>query len=145
MLLLLTAGLAISKERVRDWQVGKVLNSKRSDEYAATVPRSGTNGEYGNYPDQTTSRHRPVYNVYQTFVIGTDKCTYVAQQRLRWRWSKPADVTVNGPVRFAADKRKLFLIDDDGKKYEMEIVKRILKKSAASGSKAADQQSTGSK
>jgi len=34
---------------------------------------------------------------------------------------------VNGPVRYAVEKRKLYVIDDDGKEHEMEVVKRILR------------------
>ena len=37
--------------------------------------------------------------------------------------------TVNGPVKYAIEKRKLYVIDDDGKEHEMEIVKRTLKTS----------------
>jgi hypothetical protein len=30
-------------------------------------------------------------------------------------------------VKFAVEKRKLFVIDEDGKEHEMEIVKKVLK------------------
>jgi hypothetical protein len=33
---------------------------------------------------------------------------------------------VNGSVQCADEKRKLFVIDDDGKEHEMEIIKKIL-------------------
>jgi hypothetical protein len=46
---------------------------------------------------------------------------------LRWKWSKPAILTVNGLVKFAVEKRKFFVIDDEGKEHEMEIVKQVLK------------------
>jgi hypothetical protein len=49
---------------------------------------------------------------------------------LRWKWSKPANLTVNGPVKFAVEKRKLFVIDEDGKEHEMEIVKKVLRQPA---------------
>jgi hypothetical protein len=65
--------------------------------------------------------------VYETFVIEGETRVYMAQERLRWKWSKPANLTVNGPVKFAAEKRKLFVIDDEGKGHEMEIVKQVLK------------------
>ena len=51
----------------------------------------------------------------------------MAQQRLRWKWSKPANLTVNGPVKVAIEKDKLFLIGEDGKEHEASIVKKILK------------------
>jgi hypothetical protein len=40
-------------------------------------------------------------------------------------WSKPAN-PVNGPVKYAVEKRKLLVMDEDGKEHEMEIVKKIL-------------------
>jgi len=40
-----------------------------------------------------------------------------------------ADVAVNEKVKFAVDKRKLYVLDDEGKDHEMEIVTRILKRS----------------
>jgi len=35
--------------------------------------------------------------------------------------------TVNGPVKFAIEGRKLFVLDDNGKEHEMEIIERILR------------------
>jgi len=68
-----------------------------------------------------------VHRVYETFLIEGETHAYLAQERLR---SKAANLTVNGPVKYAAEKRKLFVIDEDGKVHEMEIVKKILRQSA---------------
>ena len=35
-----------------------------------------------------------------------------------------------GNGRFAVEKRKLFVIEDDGKEHEMEIIKQVLKQPA---------------
>jgi hypothetical protein len=71
-----------------------------------------------------------VYRVYETFLIEGQTYAYLAQERLRWKWSKPANLTVNGPVKFAVEKRKLFVVDDDGKEHQMEIIKKVLKQPA---------------
>ena len=68
-----------------------------------------------------------MYRVYETFIIEGETYAYVAQERLRWKWSKPANLTVNGPVKYAVEKRKLYVIDEDRKEHEMEIIKRVLK------------------
>jgi len=34
---------------------------------------------------------------------------------------------VNGPIKYAVEKRNLFVIDEDGKEHEMEIVKKTLR------------------
>jgi hypothetical protein len=68
-----------------------------------------------------------VYHVYETFAIEGNTYAYIAQERLRWRWSKPANLAVNAPVKFAVEKRNLFVIDGDGKEHEITIVKKILR------------------
>lgn len=126
-------GLTSAGEKVRKWQAGKVLDSERSRYFAGTVGSGNTTGSaqtyggYGTYQGQTNTSQTAVYRVYETFLIEGDTHAYLAQQRLRWRWSKPANLTVNGPVKFAVEKRKLFVIDDDGKEHEMEIIKQVLK------------------
>jgi hypothetical protein len=133
--LVLTATSATAAEKQRDWQTGKVVDTERNSYYAGTIGNSNTtgsaqaNGNYGTYQGTTTTTHTAVYRVYETFIIEGDTYAYVAQERLRWRWSKPANLTVNGPVKYAIEKRKLYVSDDDGKEHEMEVVKKILKQS----------------
>ena len=125
--------VAFSAEKVRNWQTGKVVDTERSRYFAGTVGSGNTtgtaqsNGNYGTYQGQTNTSQTAVYRVYQTFAIEGDTRVYMAQERLRWKWSKPANLTVNAPVKFAVEKRKLFVIDDDGKEHEMEILKQVLK------------------
>ena len=69
----------------------------------------------------------PLYKVYENFIIEGDDMVYVTQERIRWRWSKAAHVTVNGEVKYYVDKRKLHVLDDDGKEHVIEIVKQIQK------------------
>jgi hypothetical protein len=125
--------VAFSAEKVRNWQTVKVVDTERSRYFAGTVGSGNTtgtaqsNGNYGTYQGQTNTSQTAVYRVYQTFAIEGDTRVYMAQERLRWKWSKPANLTVNAPVKFAVEKRKLFVIDDDGKEHEMEILKQVLK------------------
>lgn len=46
---------------------------------------------------------------------------------VEWRWSRRAKLTVNGPVKYAVKKCNLFVVDEDGKEHEIEIVKKTLK------------------
>src|SRR5258708_7190583 len=127
------ANEAPGAEKTRDWQTGKVLDSERSRYFAGTVGSANTtgtaqtNGSNGTYQGSTTSSQTAVYRVYETFLIEGETYAYLAQERLRWKWSKPANLTVNGPVKFALEKRKLFVIDEEGKENEMEIVKKGLR------------------
>ena len=126
-------GTANAADKQRDWQNGKVLDSERNRYFVGTVGNANTTGTaqtYGNngtYQGHTNSSQTALYKVYETFLIEGESYAYLAQERLRWRWSKPANLTVNGPVRYAVEKRKLFVMDEDGKEHEMEIVKKTLK------------------
>jgi hypothetical protein len=117
-------------EKQRDWQAGKVLDSERSRYFAGTVGNTSTNGhinDNGSYNGNTNTSETAVYRVYQDFLIEGDKYAYLAQEHIKWRWSKAANLTVNGPVKYAVEGRKLYVIDDDGKEHEMEITKKTLK------------------
>ena len=133
VLVFLMPSIAFSAEKPRAWQTGKVLDTERSRQFAGTVGSRNTTGtaqstgNYGTYQGQTNTSQTAVYHVYQTFAIEGDTRVYVAQERLRWKWSKPANLTVNAPVKFAVEKRKLFVIDDDGKEHRMDILKQVLK------------------
>ena len=131
--LLFGASQASGEEKAREWQTGKVLDSERSRYFAGTVGNASTtgnaqaNGNYGTYQGHTSTSQRAIYRTFETFLIEGQTHAYLAQERLRWRWSKAANLTVNGPVKFAVEKRKIFVMDEDGKEHEMEIVKKILR------------------
>jgi hypothetical protein len=117
-------------EKKRDWLTGKVLDTNRQRYFAGTIGSANTNGnasDSGSYSGTTYGSQRAVYRVYETFVIEGDQYVYLAQERLKWRWSKPANVTVNGTVQYVVDKRKLIVLDEDGKEHEMEIIKKTLR------------------
>lgn len=130
---ILICGVTVAAEKQLDWQEGKVLDSQRSRYFAGATGSTNSrgtaqsNGNYGSYQGSANSSQTAIYKVYETFLIEGESHAYFAQQRLRWRWSKPANLTVNGPVKFAVRKRKLFVIDEDDKQHEMKIIKRILR------------------
>ena len=128
--LALLPSVVLCAEKARSWQTGKVVDTERSRYFAGTVGNGNTTGtvqENGTYQGSTNNSQTAVYRVYQTFAIEDETQVYMAEERLRWRWSKPANLTVNGPVKFAIQKRKLYVLDDDGKEHEMEIIKHVLK------------------
>jgi len=130
VVLALLPAMTLCAEKARSWQSGKVVDTERSRYFAGTVGSgnaTGTIQDNGTYQGNTTTSQTAVYRVYQTFAIEDGTQVYLAEERLRWRWSKSANLTVNGPVKFAVEKRKLYVIDDDGKEHEMEIIKHVLK------------------
>jgi len=114
----------------RDWQTGKVLDTDEARRYAGNIGNGSSTGTLsgnGTYSGSTTSSSTAIYRVYETYVIELGDYVYVAQERLRWRWSKGADLTVNAPVKVAIEKKTLYVLGEDGKEHEAEITKKILK------------------
>lgn len=104
---------AVSVSADRPWQDGTWRDTDRLSSVAGAVVNAGS--------------VVVVNRVYQTFVIETPTHLYVAQQRLRWRWSKPLPMTVNAPMKYSIEKDKVYVIAEDKKEYELEITKKILK------------------
>jgi hypothetical protein len=130
VLALIFGHYAVAAEKIKGWQTGKVLDTNRQRYFAGTVGNSNTNvvaDSSGNYHRNSSGSETAVYRVYESFVIEGGQYVYLAQERLKWRWSKPANVTVNGPVKYAIEKRKLYVMDEDNKEHEMEIVKKTLR------------------
>jgi hypothetical protein len=137
------AALALAAS-ARQWQTGKVLDYERNSYFAGSIGSTSTSGTAtatatgtgplatasGTYQGSTLHSNSAIYRVYQNYVIEGDQYVYLASERLRWRWSKPADLTVNGTVQYVVEKRKLIVLDDGGKEHELEIVKRILKETS---------------
>ena len=133
--------VAVAAEKARDWQTGKVLNTDQSRIYLGTSGGGTTNGTVygsadgsgnvsGTYSGYSTNHQHAVYAVEEVEVIDGGQYVYVVARVLRWRWSKTANLTVNAPVRFAVEKRTMYVLDDDGREHKTKIVKRILKTNA---------------
>jgi hypothetical protein len=145
--------LASDHASEHEWLTGKVIDESRA-RYLAMIYHSGhsdtstsgsvnatgqstTTGDNtttnidGSYSGTSSTNYSgsdmPLYKVYENFIIEGDDMVYVTQERIRWRWSKSAHVTVNGEVKYYVDKRKLHVLDDDGKEHVIDIVKQIQK------------------
>jgi hypothetical protein len=127
--MLVVALCASAKDKKRDWQTGKVLDSDRTSRYVGNVGNaSATATTYGGTAEASgTSSSTAVYRVHQVYAIELGDRIYIAREVLRWRWSKPANLTVNAPIRVAIEKNKLYILDEDGKEHEATIQKKILK------------------
>jgi hypothetical protein len=93
-----------------------------------TTNTTMSGGYSGRSNTSSSGYDMPLYKVYDNLIIEGSDMVYVTQERLRWRWSKGAQVTVNGEVKYYVDGRKLHLLDDSGKEHAIQIVKQILKR-----------------
>jgi hypothetical protein len=125
ILVIILCSVAAAKKE-RDWKTGKLLDT--GNEVITTSGGTNTQGRVnpdGTY-SSTTSTAKWNHGKY-TFVIQGDDYVYVVSHVLSWRWSKEVQLTVNGPVRYAVEKNKLYLIDENDREFKMKIEKKILR------------------
>jgi hypothetical protein len=131
ILTVVASATAGKKERV--WQTGKLLDTERNRYFAGMVNSGSSQGSAQTYGGATTyegtsgGSSTAIYRSYQTYVVESGEYVYLIEERLRSRRSKPARLIVNGPVKFAVEKRKLYLLDEDGKEHETNILKQVRK------------------
>jgi len=86
---------------------GKLVEAERSRYFSGLVGSSQT----------------AAYRTYQKIAIEGDTYSYLAQERLHWSHSKPVNAMINGTVKYAVEKTKLYVLDPNGKEHELEILK----------------------
>ncbi len=136
---------AIAKDKNITWNTGKVLDTQRNRYFAGTlsshnesgnIQANGTSNTYGSmtntsatgtYSGSSYGSNTAVYRVFEDYVIDGGSEVFLVEERLRFRWSHPANLTVNGPVKFYVKGRKLHILDDDGKEHTTEIMRKTLK------------------
>ena len=112
-----------------NWQSGLLLETEKQQVPTGstkTTNRDGTAKHKNNgtdYSETTTSTTTDDYDTFQVYTIQGDNKTYVARERLMFPWSKPASVTVGEKVKYAVEKNKLYLLDEDGKQHKAGIAK----------------------
>jgi hypothetical protein len=128
-LLMVVAPNAFSADSSRNWQSGTLLETEKQQVPQGTTKTSNTEGTAKNkgnktdYSQTTTSTTTEDYDTFQVYTIQGDSKTYVAREKLNFPWSKPANITVGEKVKYAVEKNKLYLLDDDGKQHKAGISK----------------------
>jgi hypothetical protein len=120
-LLLLTVSECSAASEIRSWEIGKVVDANRKQELVGTTEHSSA---YGPASRSTTSA---LYDTYEEYTIESDGFMYLTRERLRSERSKSALITINGPVKFHVDGRKLVILDNEGKEHATTIIKQVSK------------------
>jgi hypothetical protein len=107
--MLILASVAITKER--DWQEGKLIDIT-SEPYVIGSVFNGAGGVY--------QRERIRYQ------IDDGKYIYTASHIHRRR-DKALPLTINAKVKFAIEKSKFYILDEDGEDHELKLEKKALK------------------
>ena len=116
-LILLLSGICFAKpknDKPIEWITGTLLDI--STEQGSRV--YGSNGNVNTYRNDST---------YYTVDSG-GKYIYVFRRGLTSHRDKELDVTINAPIKFAAEGDGFLLMDDSGKPHKVSLVKKALRK-----------------
>lgn len=130
-LLALSATFALAAPKERDWQEGRLVNPHANRYFStADLPDNGsvlvTADGARSSPGEELAAHPLEARsglAYDHYIIEADGVAYLTElQRLN---SFPAARVTYGPIKFAVEKNKLWLIADDQKEYETRILKQV--------------------
>ncbi len=113
----------------RSWHSGTLVSSEQTKELQGSTWNSNTDasakkrGDKTDYSRNTTTTSTDNYDKFQVYTIETPHKVYVVREKLNFPWSKPANITVGEPVKYAVEKNKMYLMDDDGKEHKGSIAK----------------------
>ena len=119
-----------SKERA--WQQGMLLNPENNT-YFKSVAKSESDGASAFHSAGSTdpfAKHD--LSVQDNYVLDAGDAAYLVE-RIRLSSSKAANVYITMQVKFFVEKKKLYMVDRDGKEFETQIVKQVPKGSVVTG------------
>ncbi|HEY1754958.1 MAG TPA: hypothetical protein VGG72_06150 [Bryobacteraceae bacterium] len=130
-----TAARGTSKDRA--WQSGQLLMVVNNGyflnvTYSSDIDGSnwpfvqGSDGRYtvnGQIGNPTSSLY-----TYDNYVIESQFCAYLVQ-RMRPKTSATARLPGNKPLKFAVEKNKLWVVDEENIEYETKVIKLVQKDS----------------
>lgn len=124
---------ASSKDRA--WQSGRLLSVPNNNyffnvTYTSDLEGSSwafTQGSDGRYTvSNQIAANTPSPYTYDNYIIESQFCAYLVQ-RMRPKTSPAARFPGADSLKFAVEKNKLWVLDDEGREYETKVVKLIQK------------------
>jgi len=108
----------------RNWMTATVRDlGKDVQTIYGGILLNGSSRGSGQYSGTATPMivRQPVW----TYAFETEEFVYVASHRLKYRWSKPCQVTVNQRVRIAPEGNTLYVFDERSTEHKLTIDKRV--------------------
>jgi hypothetical protein len=116
-----------------NWQTGTLTATEKQRVPAGSTVTTTTDGSAKNHgnntdysQDSTTTKSKD-YDTYQLFTIESGNTVYVASEHLFFPWSKPANLTLGKPVKFAVENDSMYILDSSDKQHKLSVVKTSLK------------------
>ncbi len=135
--LVLTLAAAIGQgsfgaDKERPWQQGMLLNPE-NNAYFKSVGRTEGTGPAGFHAAGSTdpdAKHD--LTVQDNYVVDAGDSAYLVQ-RIRLSSSDAAKVYITMQVKFFVEKKKLYMVDKDGREVETKIMKQAPKGTLVTG------------
>lgn len=121
-LFVLFAGLMAAKDH--DWQEGTLI-STANNPYFASVKFTEEVSKPGLVASSIARSAAP-NSVVDHYAVEGENWVYLVE-RTRFKTAPSAHIAVGQGVKFAVEKKKLWLMDDDGKPFEASIIDEVRK------------------
>ena len=120
-------------DKERAWQQGMLLNPE-NNAYFKSVARTEGNTLTGFHAAGSSDPDaaKPNLSVQDNYVVDAGDATYLVE-RVRLNSAASAKLYITMQVKFFVEKKKLYMVDRDGKEVETKIVKQAPKGSLAVG------------
>lgn len=118
--------LSPAQDKARDWQTGKVLDTDSSS-YRVSLGSTTQVSPDGYGGANATTTNNSATRRQEVIAIEGAEYIYVSERTMRARWTKSSSLTVNAEVKYAVEKDKIYIVDDNGREIKLTIKKRILK------------------
>jgi hypothetical protein len=118
------------QKKTRDWQEGVLLSVEKTKELDSSTTTTDTEGKVkqgDKYSEQSTATKTQNYDYYAIYAVQAGNIVYTARQHLLFSFSKPANIALGEKLKYAVEKDKLYMLDDDGKEFSAKIVKKAMK------------------
>jgi hypothetical protein len=126
VLIAMLAAPAWAKDRI--WQDGSLLDT-RSNKYFRSIETSGEADRAPSSQMFTNAQAVLTNTIYDRYVVESADAVYLVE-RGRFKSSKPSLLRPNLSIKFAIEKKKIWLLDEEGRELETTILERFAKDSA---------------
>jgi len=121
VLIAMLATPAWAKDRI--WQDGSLLDT-RGNKYFPSIDASGEADRAPSSQMFTNAQAVQTNTVYDRYVVESGDAVYLVE-RGRFKSSKPSLLRPYLSIKFAIDKKKIWLLDEEGRELETTILKRV--------------------
>jgi len=107
----------------REWKTGKLVSEDQKD--WVSYGGSTTTGQIApsGQVNMKTSQSKWSHSTY-TIAIDDGEYVYFCSRTLNFRWQRDPQFTENADVKFAIEKKDVYIVDDTGHEFKMELAKR---------------------